>query len=170
VIGPHGSAAAEVATDDDQALVTLPAGVIAPRTGESAVKVTITALDPATVAPAPKGQPYDGNAYRIDATYAGSGAPIVLAAPATVVLRYAIHATRMLRYQDRGWVTLSVTRYDGSQQVLSSTDRLGIFVAASGAPISRTMRFLPSARRLRDGVWTRGDSIDGGPILGHLEH
>ncbi len=136
-IGPRGSPASEVSTDDDQALVTFPAGVIAPRPGESSVKVKIIPLDPATVAAAPGGQPYDGNAYRFEAAYASSGAPVVLTAPVTIVLRYAVHATRMLRYQDSGWVTLSVTRYDGSQQVLANSDTLGVFVAAAGSPASR---------------------------------
>lgn len=135
-IGPR-SPASEVATDDDQALVTFPAGVIAAKSGESSVKVKITPLDPATVAPAPKSQPYDGNAYRIEAVYAASGAPVALTAPVTIVLRYAIHGTRMLRYQGSGWVTLSVTRYDGSQQVLANSDRLGVFVVATGAPAAR---------------------------------
>lgn len=133
-IGPQGSPASEVATDDDQALITFPAGVIAPRPGESSVKVKITPLDPAAETPAPKGQSYDGNAYRFEATYASSGTPVVLTAPVTVVLRYAVHATRMLRYQAGAWVTLAVTRYDGSQQVLSNSDRLGVFVAAAGSP------------------------------------
>ncbi len=136
-IGPQGSPASEVATDDDQGLVTFPAGVIAPRSGESSVKVKITPLDPVTVAPAPRGQPYDGNAYRFEATYASSGAPVALTAPVTIVLRYAVHATRMLRHQGSGWVTLPVTRYDGSQQVLANSDGLGVFVAATGAPAAR---------------------------------
>lgn len=136
-VGPRGSPASEVSTDDDQALVTFPAGVVAPRSGESSVRVKIIPLDPATVAPAPRGQPYDGNAYRFEAAYASSGAPVVLTAPVTIVLRYAVHATRMLRYNDSDWATLSVTRYDGSQQVLANSDRLGIFVAAAGSPASR---------------------------------
>ncbi len=137
-IGPQGSRAAEVFTPDDQALVTFPEGVIGPRAGEASVKVTITPLDAASVAPAPRGQPFDGNGYRIDASYAASAVPVVLVAPVTVVLRYAVHATQMLRNQDREWVTLSTTRFDGSQQVIANTDRLGVFAAAGARGLRGT--------------------------------
>ncbi len=137
--GTQGSPAAEVATADDQALATFPQAAIAPRPGESSVKVVITPLDAASVAPAPNGQTFDGNGYRIAASYVPSGTPTVLAAPVTVVLRYAVHATRLLRNQDRGWIALAATRFDGSQQVLATTDRLGLFAAAEG----RTSREAP---------------------------
>ncbi len=137
-IGPNGTRAAEVSTEDDQIFVTFPEAVVAPRAGETFVQVTITPLDPATVAPAPPGRPVDGNAYRIEASYGGAAAaPAVFGAPLTVVLRYATHATHVLRNQDRGWVSLHSTRFEGSQEVLANTDRLGVFVAASGVPNPR---------------------------------
>jgi hypothetical protein len=129
--GPSGSRPAEVTTDDDQALVTFPGAVIAPRVGESTIKVTITPLDPATVAPAPDGQRFDGNAYRIEAIYVASALPVVLAGPVTVVLRYPVHATLILRFTDPRWKGLPTNRFDGSQQVLANSDALGIFVAAT---------------------------------------
>jgi len=136
VMGPQGSPAAEVATDDDQALVTFPAAAVVPRAGESSVKVRLTPLDPLTLGSVPAGRRFDGNAYRIEATYAASAAPAVLTAPVTVVLRYPTHATLLLRAQDAGWQVLHTTRFDGSQQVLGPSNDLGVFVAAS-----------PSARR-----------------------
>jgi len=137
-LGPRGSDATEISTGDDQALVTFPVAAIAPRPGESSVKVVITPLDPATVAPAPQGSHVDGNAYRVDASYAASAMPIALAAPVTVVLRYPVHATAVLRAQDAGWTALQSTRFDGSQQVLANTDRLGVFVP--GLPSARGVR------------------------------
>jgi hypothetical protein len=130
-LGPQGSRATEVATDDEQALVTFPESAIARRAGESSVKVTITPLDPAAVAPAPAGRHFDGNAYRIEVTYTASSMPAGLAAPATVVLRYPLHATLVLRLVDREWKVLSTARFEGSQQVLANTDALGVFVAAA---------------------------------------
>jgi len=125
VLGPQASPAAEVATEDDQALVTFPAGALAQRPGESSVKVRLTPLDPLALGTVPAGRRFDGNAYRIEATY-----------PA--------HATLLLRAQDAGWQALHTTRFDGSQQVLGPSNDLGVFVAASpsahrGSP--------PAARR-----------------------
>jgi len=132
----QGSRGGEISTDDDQALVTFPDGAVAARPGESAFKVTITPLDPAAGAPAPTGRRFDGNAYRIDAVYAGSATPVILATPVTIVLRYPIHATQVLRSSGAEWTGLPTNRFDGSQQVLANSDQLGIFIAASGAQAS----------------------------------
>ena len=78
------------------------------------------------------GARFDGNAYRIEAIYATSAAPAALAGPVTVVLRYPVHATLILRFVDPGWKALPTTRFDGTQQVLANSDGLGIFVAATG--------------------------------------
>ena len=129
-MGPP-SRAAEVATDDDQALVTFPEGALAPRPGETSVKVAVVPLDPVTVAPAPPARRFDGNAYRIEATYAASGNSAVLAAPVTVVLRYPVHATLFLRFGGKEWELLPPQIFTGSQQVLTNTDRLGVFAAAT---------------------------------------
>ncbi len=129
--GPLGSRPAEVATGDDQALVTFPEGVIPLRAGETSVRVAITPLDPAAVAPPPGGQRFDGNAYRMEAIYATSAVTAALAGTVTVVLRYPVHATLILRSMDPAWKALPTTRFDASQQVLANSDVLGIFVAAA---------------------------------------
>ena len=129
-LGPP-SQAAEISTDDDQALVTFPLGIIAPRAGETSVKVMVVPLDPVAVAPAPGERRFDGNAYRIEASYAASGEPVVLSAPATVVLRYPVHATLLLRAGNSGWIPLKAQLFTGSQQALANTDRLGVFAAAT---------------------------------------
>jgi hypothetical protein len=130
-----GSAPAEFATDDLQATLTLPASVVPPRAGETKVRVTLTPLDPATLAPAPSGRRFDSNAYRLEAVYDSSGAPVQLTGPVTVVLRYAVHATTILRL-DRAddkpaWVRLPTTVYTGSQEALAHSDRLGVFVVSN---------------------------------------
>jgi len=111
-------------------LVTFPAGVIVLRPGESSVNVTILPLDPGSLAAPPAGRRFDGNAYRVSASYAGSAAPAVFGAAVTVVLRYPVHATQILRLDGGAWTPLPSIRFEGSQQALANTDRLGTFVAA----------------------------------------
>jgi hypothetical protein len=94
------------------------------------VKVTITPLDAATVAPPPRGRRYDSNAYRFDAVYAGSGVAAPLTKPADITLEYAVHATVVLQAQDRTWKTLKATVFSGSQVVVAPADQLGVFVAS----------------------------------------
>jgi hypothetical protein len=130
-----GSVAAEFATDDLQATLTLPANVVEARSGETRARVTLTPLDPDTLAPPPSGRRFDGNAYRMDAVYDASGAPATLRGPVTVVLRYAVHATTILRLDRAGgkaaWVRLATTVYTGSQEDLAHSDALGVFVTSS---------------------------------------
>ena len=130
-----GSVPAEFATDDLQATLTLPANVVEPRSGETRARVTLTPLDPDTLAPPPSGRRFDGNAYRMDAVYDASGAPVTLRGPVTVVLRYAAHATTILRLDRTGgkaaWVRLATTVYTGSQEDLAHSDTLGVFVTSS---------------------------------------
>src|SRR4029077_18669193 len=74
---------------------------------------------------------FDGNAYRINVSYAASGTPALLTASPTVVLRYPVHATQMLRAGEPGWIALTGQVFTGSQQILATTDRLGVFTAAA---------------------------------------
>lgn len=156
-IGPP-SKAAEVSTDDDQALVTFAEGAISARPGESSVKVAIVPLDPVTVAPAPAARRFDGNAYRIEATYTASGAPAILALPVTVVLRYPVHATLFLRSDGPSWELLLPQVFTGSQQILANTNRLGVFAAAT----------LYNARRAGPGVGGPEFAACGAALVGLL--
>lgn len=130
-----GSVPAEFATDDLQATLTLPANVVEPRAGETRARVTLTPLDPETLAPPPSGRRFDGNAYHMEAVYDASGAPVKLTGPVTVVLRYAVHATTILRFEKAGdrpaWVRLPTAVYTGSQEDLAHSDALGVFVASN---------------------------------------
>lgn len=130
-----GSVPAEFATDDLQATITFPANVVEPRPGETKARVTLTPLDPEALAPPPAGRRFDGNAYRIDAAYETSGAPVKLRGPVTIVLRYAAHATTMLRLEKTAdkaaWVRLPTTVFTGSQEDLAHSDGLGVFVVSN---------------------------------------
>jgi hypothetical protein len=119
-----------LASGDGQVIAVFRQGALAPRAGEAAARVTLTPLDPATLAPPPAGLRFDGNAYRIDAVYAASGAPAVLRLPVTVVLRYARHSTTLWRFDAPAWTRLPATVVPESMQIFATSDRLGAFVAA----------------------------------------
>jgi hypothetical protein len=127
---PAGSQSASILTDDGQAALILRFGAIAPRAGASSVTVKITPLDPRSIAPPPDTLVFDGNAYRMEATY-NTGEPVTLVKPVTPVLRYPKHATVLLRYSGSGWVALETHVVAGSLQMFGPTDAPGIFVAAA---------------------------------------
>lgn len=130
-LGSRGLKAAEISTDDLQAIVTFPAGSVTSQPDEPSVTVTITPLDANAVGSLPRGRRFDGNAYRFDAVYATSKKPAALAQPVTVVLRYAVHATTVLRLDGDTWAALKSTASQGSQQLVADSDRLGTFVPAA---------------------------------------
>jgi len=127
---PAGSQSASVLTDDGQAALILRFGAIAPHAGASSVTVRITPLDPATVSAPPSGLRFDGNAYRMEATY-NTGDPIALLTSVTPVLRYPKHATMLLRFSSARWTSLETHVVGGSLQLFGPSDRLGVFVAAT---------------------------------------
>jgi hypothetical protein len=127
---PTGSQSASILTDDGQAALILRFGAIAPRAGASAVTVKITPLDPRSIAPPPDKLVFDGNAYRMEATY-NTGGPATLVKPVTPVLRYPKHATVLLRFSGSGWVAQETHIVSGSLQLFGPTDALGVFVAAA---------------------------------------
>jgi hypothetical protein len=127
---PSGSVSASFATADDQAAVVFPPDAIAKRTGEAQARVTLTPLDPVSLAPAPAGLHLDGNAYRIEASYARSGAPVTPRKRVTVVLRFPATGTQMLKFNGGRWDMLPATTIPPAMQDIADVDQLGIFVAA----------------------------------------
>jgi hypothetical protein len=96
--------------------------------GSTEMKVKITPLDPATVGPRPKGRYFDGNAYRIEATYP-SGAPVV-EGMFDIVLTYGVHSTDIRRWNGAEWVPLERPSADRTAlQIYSFSPALGTFVA-----------------------------------------
>jgi hypothetical protein len=130
-LGAFGlSLARVIQTGDAQLAVTFPAGVVAIQSGAQSIAVKITALDPLRGPPAPRGWRFEGNSYRIEARYEPSDETVRLAGPVTVVIRYPVHGTAVLRSAGNAWDVLSATRYPGTLQVLANSDRLGVFGAA----------------------------------------
>jgi hypothetical protein len=131
-LGPEGGAVT-VATEDGQALVSVPRGGFGPPPGdgETVVRLTITPVDPAVLGPPPQDLRFDGNAYRVDAAYPGSNDTATPMGPPTVFLRYPLHADRLLRWSGTGWDALVSNRILPSLQVYAEAPELGTFVAAT---------------------------------------
>lgn len=136
--GPEGLSPLSVTTGDGQATVIFGEKTVAAQAGASAVMVRLVPLDPATMAAAPSGLRFDSNAYRIDVSYASTGKPVVLRAPATVVLRYATGANGIMRFSGPAWAPLPIRRYDLPQLATAETQALGIFVATAPASLPYT--------------------------------
>ena len=126
-----GSQAQSLATPDGQAGLVFPDGAFSARAGEKTISVKIDPLDPATIGPPLRGTRFDGNAYRFTATYDSSRAKAVPAKPVTLVLRFAILATKILRRDGNAWTELDATPLGASLQIYGDTPRIGTFVAAS---------------------------------------
>ncbi len=90
-LGPDGSLATGISTDDAQLVLGMAAGAVPRHGSDTTVAVTITPLDPATLAPVPSPYRADGNAYLVAMAYrpsgvavtrlAGAGASMVLVIP-----------------------------------------------------------------------------------------
>lgn len=132
-LGEQGSRARTVATADGQMLVVFNDRAVAPRAGEDEVSVRITPLDPGPLPEPPDRLAVSGNAYRVHAEYSKSRDPVELEIGATVVIRYAVHATEVIRLDGRSWQRLDTEAAQASFQLFSETKDLGTF-AAAGVP------------------------------------
>jgi hypothetical protein len=129
----EGSRGRTVATGDGQAFLILGVGGIEPMEGEEAVEVTLTprVADP----PSTDGMRIDGNAYDIEAVYETSREPAVLLRRATVVLRFPVHATEVVRLEGGVWESAGPTQISPqSAQVFVRVNELGTFAAAGEPP------------------------------------
>jgi hypothetical protein len=123
-----------VFTPDIQAQITFPGEMFPPRGGQRAVRVSMTPLDPATLGPPPAGQTFDGNAYRVEATYSPSGDEASIEEPVSVTLRYARHGRTMLRWDGASWEPLDTDQIRANSALLAESDQLGTFVPAGPPP------------------------------------
>jgi len=97
------------------------------------VQIRIVPQDPASGSPPPPGLRFDGNIYAVAGFYTLSRKPVTLRKPVSVVLRYPLHATTLLRRTDSQWRPLQAETVPSTLQIFATTDALGRFVAA--API-----------------------------------
>ena len=128
-----GSGSGSISTGDAQATVVFPQDAIAESRGEAWVQIRIVPQDPASGSPPPPGLRFDGNIYAVAGIYTLSRKPVTLRKPVSVVLRYPLHATTLLRRTDSQWRPLQAETVPSTLQIFATTDALGRFVAA--API-----------------------------------
>jgi uncharacterized protein (TIGR03382 family) len=82
-----GSAPAGIQTSDNQIILGMAAGAVAPHAGDHSLKVDIVPMDPAKLPPLPAGLYPNGNAYRISVVYEPSGTPVrALAKPGSLTI------------------------------------------------------------------------------------
>jgi hypothetical protein len=131
-----GSESVSVATGDAQAFFIAAQGAFPARPEQRSVSVTITPEDPAEFGPAPDGLVVDGNAYSFEARYQPSGEDAPPEKPVSIVLRYPVHATELLRRSRGAWTRLETIRVPASLEVFADTSELGTFAAAAPASSS----------------------------------
>lgn len=148
-LSPGRSEEFTAATQDNQAAVSFPEGIVRPRPGDTGIEVRIDPLDPATVGSPPPGTGYDGNAYRITARYMPSQRPVELltdcpagtqpgASPTclTVIVHYAFGpvqgrgTTSLFRKTESGWAQVTAKDFKQLLHMFGSTSELGVFAAA----------------------------------------
>lgn len=139
-----------VVTDDGQAQASLLTDDVVLQEDQRTAAASMTPTDPASLGPPPRGERFDSNAYEVTMTYAPSGEPLELTGEATVLLRYAAHATTIARWDETSgaWEPLESTVLSGTLQVFAGSDELGTFVALGSEQSG------PGAEE-EDGFWLR---------------
>lgn len=130
-LAADGSDSVSLPTGDGQAYFIAPKGAFGARQGQTAIAITVTPQNPARFGPPPRGLAPDGNVYTFAASYQPSGDPATPVKRVSVVLRYPIHATALLRLSGDTWVPIDTIRVPASLEVFANTTQLGTFVAAA---------------------------------------
>ena len=146
-MGRAGSEGASVQTPDLQVHLIFPERVFKPRPGVQSVQLTIKPLDPNRIGEPPSEKSYEGNAYRIDATYQPSGEPATIEADTctvatgqispcpTLILRYPNLGDSVYVREGSGWERIEAQDSPSELSMIAETNRFGVFVAAGpGAP------------------------------------
>jgi hypothetical protein len=132
-LAPTGSVVSGGSSQDGQVIFSMPAGSIAAHPPDTKVKVDITPLDPATLAPPPPGVAADGNAYRVDLSYQPSATPVAaLAAPSDVFFVVPQPAQALLFSADgTAWQPLPARPASDPTQVGGALSRPGFYLAVA---------------------------------------
>jgi hypothetical protein len=126
-----GSESVSLATGDGQAYFIAAKGAFPAREGQSSIAISITPQNPDRLGSPPGGLAPDGNAYTFEASYQPSGEDATPVTRVSVVLRYPIHATLLLRRSGDTWTRIETITVPASLEVFANTTQLGTFVAAA---------------------------------------
>jgi hypothetical protein len=129
----EGSQAANVATDDAQAIVGLDKGSVPARPPDTGVMVKVTPVDAATLGPLPPGQRVLSNAYQVSLNYVPSQTPVTrLAVDGTLALTAADNGDRLLYSADgQTWQELEFRTYGTDHGLFTDLQAPGWFVVAT---------------------------------------
>jgi hypothetical protein len=136
-LGPGGSKAAGIATPDGQFVIDLAAGAIGPSNGDTSVAVHITPLAPSQVPAVPQGLRANGNAYRVDMTFAPSGQPVrAIAVPGTLLVEIPELGNNLFLSSDaRTWTPVASQVLPPRQLSLTASFTApGTYLAATSLP------------------------------------
>jgi len=139
-MGPTGSVATGISTDDGQLVLGMAAGAVAVHAGDTSVAVTITPLDPATL-PSTVPRPYraDGNVYDVAMVYRPSGTPVpqLSGAGASMVLITPSASDHLFTTRtDQGpWTSIPAHQVPPTDLTLGATVRApGYYVGGTTLP------------------------------------
>ena len=137
-LGADGSPASNVSTDDAQAIVGLETGSVPVHPPDTAVRVTVTPIDPGTLGPLPPGMRAVSNAYRVGFAYSPSQTPVPgLAVKGSIALTAADAGDRMLFSADgQTWQEVQFRPFGTDHGVFTELAAPGWFVVASTAKAS----------------------------------
>jgi hypothetical protein len=141
-MGPKGSQAVFMATDDAQVTLNAPKGAIPVHAGSEASVITIEPVDPASVGSPPGHLTIKGNVYVIAATYQPGGDRVRrLAAPIVAIVTYPAltndlgNHTLLVSPDGKRWTQIETHDQHATKQVNGRLPSLG-YLAVASAPLS----------------------------------
>lgn len=145
-VGAEGTDSTNVSTEDGQIIVGLDKGSVPPLPPETAAKVTIAPLDPATLGPLPTGLRAVSNAYRVMLRFVPSQAEIArLAVKGTVAMTAAEAGDRLLYSSDGAqWQEKEFRPFGQDNGLFSELETGGYFLVASSTVPQHSTR--PASR------------------------
>jgi hypothetical protein len=134
-LGPTGSQQSGAQSEDNQLVLNLAPNAAAPHPPDTAVRIHIEPLDPATLGPPPAEFRPNGNAYRVTLTYEPSGRPVdTLTAPGNILLTVPLTAAGLLSSGDgRTWTNIGKQTVPGQPIVGGAFSGPGWFMGATHA-------------------------------------
>ena len=125
-----------VTSDDAQVILNLPQGALPPRSGETAVRMSFTPLDPKKLTKPPDPMRPNGNAYQVQMAYQPSGAPLDgLTKSGNVVMVVPDEADRMLFSEDgKSWSELPTQTLGDPTTVGSAFNTAGYYLVGTSLP------------------------------------